>query len=75
MPQYVDVLFPDPDNPVTIIVQTIVKLKTDTPTASSCKSPRRGTITEGKYLVGIKSLPGGGSEFTVFVASDIRLKG
>ena len=25
MPQYVDVLFPDPDNPVTIIVQTIVE--------------------------------------------------
>lgn len=76
MPQYVDVLFPDPDNPVTIIVQTIAKVKTvyaDGVLVPKC--PRRGTISEGKCLVGIKSLPGGGSEFTVFVKSDIRLKG
>jgi hypothetical protein len=76
MPQYVDVLFPDPEDPVTIVVQTIVKVKTvyaDGVLVPNC--PRRGTITEGKCLVSIKSLPRGGSEFTVFVASDIRLKG
>lgn len=78
MPQYVDVLFPTPEpgNRVSITVQTTVKTKTIyVDGARVAKCPRRGTITEGKCVKSIRSLPGGGTEFTLLVASDIRIKG
>ena len=77
MSQYVDVLFPDPEgDPVPITVQTIsAKGKTvyaDEVAVPKC--PRKGTLTEGKCVLSITSLPGGGSAFTVLVFSDIRLR-
>jgi hypothetical protein len=78
MPQYVDVLFPapEPGRPVSITVETTAKTNTvyaDSVLVTKC--PRQGTITEGKCVLNISPLPGGGTEFTVLVASDIRLKG
>jgi hypothetical protein len=78
MPQYVDVLFPTPapGSPVSITVQTAVKTRTiyvDGVQVAKC--PRRGTIIEGKCLKTVRSLSGGGTEFTLLVASDIRIKG
>lgn len=78
MPQYVDVLFPTPEpgKPVSITIRTIAKTRTVyVDGAQVAKCPRRGTITEGKCLQRIRSLPGGGTEFTLLVASDIRIKG
>ena len=78
MPQYVDVLFPapEPGHPVTIGVETTANAKTvyaDGVLVTKC--PRRGTITTGKCLLSLSPLSGGGTEFIVLVASDIRLKG
>ena len=78
MPQYVDVLFPTPEpgSPVSITIRTIVKTRTiyvDGLQVAKC--PRRGEIAQGKCVKSIRSLPGGGTEFTLVVASDIRIKG
>jgi hypothetical protein len=78
MPQYVEVLFPTPEpgDRVSITVKTTAKTKTiyvDAVQVANC--PRRGTIMEGKCVQGIRSLTGGGTEFTLLVASDIRIRG